>query len=65
MVHLILDNASIHRPARLESFIEEGMVRAMRLRECRQAELIALFGLESFLGKKLGKLSGGTMSVLA
>jgi len=37
-----------------------GMVRAMRRRECRQAELIALFGLESFLGKKLGKLSGGT-----
>lgn len=36
------------------------MVREMRTQPCRQTELIGLFGLDSFLDKKLGKLSGGT-----
>ena len=37
-----------------------GMVREMRNQPCHEAELVALFGLEAYLTKKLGKLSGGT-----
>lgn len=37
-----------------------GMVGEMRPQESHQAELVTLFGLEDFLGKKLGTLSGGT-----
>ena len=37
-----------------------GMVREMRPKDCRPTDLVALFGLEDCLSKKLGKLSGGT-----
>jgi Cu-processing system ATP-binding protein len=37
-----------------------GMVREMRPKESQQDSLIALFGLQEFLPKKLGHLSGGT-----
>jgi Cu-processing system ATP-binding protein len=37
-----------------------GMVREMRPKESNQDSLISLFGLEEFLPKKLGHLSGGT-----
>lgn len=36
------------------------MVREMRPKDCHMTDLVALFGLEEFLPKKLGKLSGGT-----
>lgn len=37
-----------------------GMVREMRPKESQHEHLIELFGLQSFLTKKLGNLSGGT-----
>jgi len=36
------------------------MVKNLRPKESKEYELIELFGLESFLNKKLGNLSGGT-----
>ena len=36
------------------------MVKNLRPKEANDKDLIALFGLESFLDKKLGNLSGGT-----
>lgn len=36
------------------------MIRDLRTKPHRQGELVALFGLEPFLRKKLGALSGGT-----
>ena len=36
------------------------MVKDLRPKEAKEQELIELFGLESFLSKKLGNLSGGT-----
>ena len=36
------------------------MVKNLRPKEASENELISLFGLESFLDKKLGNLSGGT-----
>ncbi|HHC80407.1 MAG TPA: ABC transporter ATP-binding protein [Flavobacteriia bacterium] len=36
------------------------MVKNLRPKEAHENELIALFGLEAFLTKKLGNLSGGT-----
>ena len=37
-----------------------GMVKNLRPKTANEQELIELFGLESFLNKKLGTLSGGT-----
>ena len=36
------------------------MVKNLRPKEANETDLIALFGVESFLDKKLGNLSGGT-----
>lgn len=36
------------------------MIKDLRAKESNEKELITLFGLESFLDKKLGTLSGGT-----
>lgn len=37
-----------------------GMIKDLRGKPARDKELIAFFGIESFLDKKLSKLSGGT-----
>ncbi|MCF6222828.1 MAG: ABC transporter ATP-binding protein [Flavobacteriaceae bacterium] len=37
-----------------------GMVKNLRPKKANEVELISLFGLEQFLDKKLGNLSGGT-----
>ena len=47
-------------PANLSVIELIKMVKNLRPKESKEEELIALFGLEEFLNKKLGNLSGGT-----
>jgi len=49
-----------HFPANLTVTELLRMVRDLRPRQSRHEDLIALFELKPFLGKKLGNLSGGT-----
>lgn len=47
-------------PANLSVIELLKMVKNLRPKESKEQELIELFGLEAFLNKKLGNLSGGT-----
>ncbi len=47
-------------PANLSVIELINMVKNLRPKEANEQELISLFGLNSFLNKKLGNLSGGT-----